>query len=151
MPQSELAPECMEKKIDDPSFPYWLSEKERVSPKKFYVSLAGLTRVLVSVIPLCRLLKKNVIARKKVFIYFACFVVVLIVVTSSHFAVQDGVDHSCAQERRSCRATKIVEIFLFSQEDEGGLDNNRVNRLKWMLKHTVGVFHLVHQPSVQSH
>lgn len=111
MPQSELAPECMEKKIDDPSFPYWLSEKERVSPKKFYVSLAGLTRVLVSVIPLCRLLKKNIIARKKVFIYFACFVVVLIAVTASHLLYKTA--SITPVHRKGGRAVRL-KLFKFS-------------------------------------
>lgn len=40
---------------------------------------------------------------------------------------------------------RLCTHSFVSQEDEGGLVNNRVNKLKWMLKHTVSDPHLFQQ------
>lgn len=40
---------------------------------------------------------------------------------------------------------RLCAHSFVSQEDEGGLVNNRVNKLKWMLKHTVSNPHLFQQ------
>lgn len=109
--QSELAPDCMEKKIDDTTFPYWLPEKDRVTPRKYYVSLAGFTTVLVAALPVCWLSKEEMIALED--LCQSCW--------AHHgpcrccsavLAVRDGVGHACAEGRRLCCATETVYAFF---------------------------------------